>query len=139
VWTTEALFPNYLFARFDLGAAGQQVERVPGVIEVVRFGPHCPAIPEPVIEDLRRHLGVDQVHVLQDQFVPGDSVQIESGPFEGLGGVVTRVMPASERVRVLLELLGRQTSVELPTSVVRAARDVRQGLFTNSEGNGCGG
>jgi transcriptional antiterminator RfaH len=89
IWTTEALFPNYLFARFDLGASGQQVERVPGVIEIVRFGPHCPAIPERVIQDLRRQLGADQIHVLHEQFVPGDSVDIRSGPFEGLKAVVT--------------------------------------------------
>ncbi len=133
VWTTEALFPNYLFARFDLGASGQQVERVPGVIEIVRFGSHCPPVPEPVIEELRRQVGADQVHVLQERFVPGDAVQIESGPFEGLGAVVTRVMPAKERVSVLLELLGRQANLELPTGVVRSARGIRQGLFTENE------
>jgi transcriptional antiterminator RfaH len=136
VWTTEALFPNYLFARFDLGIAGQQVERVPGVIEIVRFGPHCPRIPERVIEDLRRQIGADQVHVVEQRFVPGDAVQIQSGPFEGLGAVVTRVMPANERVRVLLELLGRQTSVELPSGVLRSAREIRQGLFAENAGDG---
>ena len=138
VWTTEALFPNYLFARFDLGASSQEVERVPGVIEIVRFGSHCPPVPEPVIEDLRRQVGADQVHVLHERFVPGDSVQIESGPFEGLSAVVTRVMPARERVGVLLELLGRQANVELPTGVVRSAREIRQGLFTDDVGEGCG-
>lgn len=134
VWTTEALFPNYLFARFDLGAAAHEVERVPGVIELVRFGSHCPAVPEPVIQDLRRRVAGDQVHVLHERLVPGDSVQIASGPFEGLEAVVTRVLPATERIRVLLELLGRRASMELPAAVVRAGREIREGLFVGEGG-----
>jgi transcription antitermination factor NusG len=35
------------------------------------------------------------------------------GPFKGLRAVVTRVMPAKERVAVLLDLLGTQREVEV--------------------------
>jgi transcription antitermination factor NusG len=91
-----------------------------------------------VIEDLRRQIGTDHVHMVEQRFVPGDAVQIQSGPFEGLGAVVTRVIPGSERVRVLLELLGRQTSVELPTGVARSAREIRREVFMEDGGDGGG-
>jgi len=51
-----------------------------------------------------------------------------------LGAGVTRVLPAGERVRVLLERLGREANVELPRSVVRSARGVREGLFREGVG-----
>jgi transcription antitermination factor NusG len=38
--------------------------------------------------------------------------------FHGLLAVVTRIMPARERVAVLLEFLGRQTTVELAGGAV---------------------
>jgi transcription antitermination factor NusG len=36
----------------------------------------------------------------------------------GLSAVITQVMPAKERVKVLLEFLGQQTVVEVGTSAV---------------------
>lgn len=122
----EALFPNYLFARFDLAKQLQEVECVPGVIEVIRFGAHCPAIPDAVIDGLRACVAADHIHVIEDQFVPGQSVQIASGAFQGLEAVITRVLPARQRVHVLLEMLGRQTSVELETDVVASTGNVRE-------------
>jgi transcriptional antiterminator RfaH len=133
VWTTEALFPNYLFVRCDLARAWQQVQCVPGVTELVRFGSQCPSIPGEVIEGLRALLGAQDVYVIEDRLAPGDAVRIFEGPFEGLEAIVTRVLPAGERVRVLLELLGRQTSVELPVSgVAGIARELRGGLGVES-------
>jgi transcriptional antiterminator RfaH len=125
VWTTEALFPNYLFVRFDLARACQQVQCVPGVTELVRFGSQYPPIPGEVIEGLRARLGAQDVYVIEEQLAPGDAVRIFEGPFVGLEGIVTRVLPAGERVRVLLELLGRQTSVELPVGGVAGVSNLR--------------
>jgi transcription antitermination factor NusG len=45
--------------------------------------------------------------------VPGDEVTVLDGPFKGLRAVVTRIMPAKERVAVLLDLLGTQREVEV--------------------------
>ncbi len=58
------------------------------------------------------------MHVLMDELHPGETVEISGGAFDGLEGVVTRVMPGRERVAVLLEFLGRQTSVELSSEGV---------------------
>src|SRR6266699_4848090 len=64
VWFTEALFPNYLFARFDLAAALRRVHHHRGVRGVVHFGQHWPTIPEGVIDELRASVGADEVHVI---------------------------------------------------------------------------
>ncbi len=122
VWVTEALFPNYLFARFNWESQGRIVRHAPGVCDVVHFGNRWPAVPNGVMEELRAQFGDDSVYVIGNALAPGDEVQISGGAFHGLAGVITRVMPARERVAVLLDFLGRQTAVEIPTgSVIRQA------------------
>jgi transcriptional antiterminator RfaH len=113
VWVTEALFPNYFFARFDFRESMRLVRHAWGVSTVVHFGPHVPAVPDEVLGELRAHVGAEELHVLPDTFAPNDRVQISGGALHGLEAVVTQVMPAKERVKVLLHFLGQQTTVEV--------------------------
>jgi transcriptional antiterminator RfaH len=117
-WVTEALFPNYLFARFDLTSSLRLVHHSPGVSKVVRFGAIWPNIPDSEIELLRTLFQDDSIHVISPEIEPGHEVQITQGAFQGLRAVVTRVMPSRERVRILLEFLGRQTEAEVSASVI---------------------
>ncbi len=126
VWFTEALFPNYLFARFDLAASLRKLHHLRGVRGVVHFGQQWPTIPDGVIEELRATVGADEVHVIGDELQPGETVQISGGMFHGLTAVMTRIMPGRERVAVLLEFLGRQTMVELARGAVLGADDERK-------------
>jgi len=56
-------------------------------------------------------------------------VQVSSGPFQNLTGLVSRVYPGRMRIAILLEFLGRQTMVEIPMTVVQGRRDARQKVF----------
>jgi len=129
VWFTEALFPSYLFARFDLADCLRRVCHSRGVRGVVHFGDRWPMVPEVAIEELRATLGADRVHVIREELQPGEAVQIAGGAFHGLQAVVTRVMPSRERVAVLLEFLGRQTTVELSGEAVIRVMDERKLVF----------
>ena len=113
VWVTEALFKDYVFARFDLGAALRRVQHTRGVRTVVHFGERWPAIPDRVITELQAVIGGEDVRLIEDSLQPGDLVRISTGALCGLEAVVTRVMPAKQRVAVLLDFLGRQTSAEV--------------------------
>jgi len=53
-------------------------------------------------------------------------VTITEPPFSGLEAVVTRVLPAKERVKVLLEFLGRPVETEVATHKVLPARNGRR-------------
>ncbi len=125
VWFTEALFPGYLFARFDLAGGLRRFHYAPGVRGIVHFGEKWPTIPDATIEELRATAGDEEVRVVVEQFRPGETVLIAEGAFRGLSAVVNRVMPAKDRVAVLLEFLGRQTMVELAASVLKADGDIR--------------
>jgi len=126
VWFTEALFPNYFCARFDLQTCLRQVHHARGVRGVVRFGAQWPMVPDEVIAELSATVGADHVYVLHEELKPGEAVHISGGAFHGLQAVVSRVMPARERVAVLLEFLGRQTMVELPNESVIRLEDQRK-------------
>jgi transcriptional antiterminator RfaH len=125
VWFTEALFPNYLFARFDLAAAVRRVCHARGVRGVVHFGERWPRVPDAIVAELRAAIGAEDLHVIRAELQPGDAVQISGGVFHDLCGVVTRVLPSRQRVAVLLEFLGRQTMVEIPHESVLREGDER--------------
>lgn len=125
MWFTEALFPNYLFARFDLATALRKVNGTRGVSQVVHFGDHWPAIPETVINELRATVRDDEVHVIHSDVQAGETIQIAGGVFHGLAALVTRIVPGHERVEVLLEFLGRQTPLHLSRTEIISETDAR--------------
>ena len=124
MWVTEALFPNYLFARFELQAALRQVQAARGVGGVVHFGQRWP-----VIEELKLAVGAEEMHTITNVLEPGDTVEIAEGAMRGLRAVVSRVMPGKERIAVLLEFLGRQTVIEVPAHLVVKEGDARERMF----------
>ena len=111
-WVTEALFPGYLFARFDWRLSFRAVHHTPSVSGLVHFGDSYPTVPDAAMHELRAAFGDDAIHEIATDMAPGDPVQLVGGPFGGLQAVVHQVMPSRQRVRVLLEFLGRQTVVE---------------------------
>lgn len=133
VWVTEALFPNYLFARFDWTHSLRLVCHSPGVSGVVHFGLHWPIVPDEAIEEMRACLGNGEVHVIPPEVLPGDAVQISGGCMHGLRAIVTQVMPGRKRVAVLLDFLGRQTSIKLDLAMLVKEANERQIVFSSSE------
>lgn len=125
-WTTEALFPNYLFARFDWTDLLRRVCHAPGVSGVIHFGDQWPTVPDQLVGELRELFGAEELHVLPAEPKVGDEVKIAGGAFHGLTAVVTHALPARKRVTVLLEFLGRQTAVEVPLEKVVRSGDARE-------------
>ena len=131
-WATEALFPGYLFVRFDWQKSLRQVRAASGVRGVVRFGDQWPVVPEQVIQELQKIFGASELNTINPELTPGDSVRIGDGTFRGLLAVVSQVMPQRERVSVLMDFLGRQTMIELKsTSILKEGND-RATIFSRT-------
>jgi len=128
-WANEALFPNYLFARFDWENSLRQVQSARGVGGVVHFGERWPVVPEATIAELQAAFGAEELHVIKADLRPGDAVRMADGAMRGLLAVVSRVMPSRERVIVLMEFLGRQTTIEVPAHFVIKEGDIRAAVF----------
>jgi transcriptional antiterminator RfaH len=118
VSVTEAMFPGYLFASFELGEMHRQVLYAPGVSGIVRFADRYPTVDEGALAQLREHIGGAEVKELNYKLSQGDDVEIVEGAFVGLEAVVTQVLPAKERVKVLMEFLGRKIEAEVDRASV---------------------
>jgi transcriptional antiterminator RfaH len=118
VWVTEAMFPSYLFARFELTKMHRKVRYAHGVIGIVRFGDRYPAIEDRALQRLRDLTGVAEIRELSHELSQGDQVKIVDGAFVGLGAVITKVLPAKQRIRVLMDFLGRKMEAEVERSRV---------------------
>lgn len=114
----EPLFPGYLFARFSILPMLSAVRATGGVSGVVHFKGKIIAVDDNVVEEMLRLSPDGKVIEVDDQPRPGDTVVVAGGAFAGLRALVQTYHPAKERVRVLLEFLGRPTEVELPASLV---------------------
>ena len=114
IWVTESMFPGYVFARFSLRQSLDLVQYAYGVANVVHFGFFWPVVPDETIDGLRSLIGEEEVREVAPALKVGQEVEVATGTFAGFHGIVTRLMPARDRVAVLLEFLGRQTTVELP-------------------------
>lgn len=99
------------------------VRYTPGVSHLVTFSERYPIVPDEVIANLKQEFGDEELKVLADLPANGDEVVIAEKAFWGMQGKVLRVQPAKQRVQVLMDVLGRATTVELKlAAVVSTAR-----------------
>jgi len=127
-WFVEALFPGYLFARFLPGASLRAVRHSHGVTGIVEFGGQSAVVPDAQIEALKALVDADGVRQVEDTLQTGDSAEILAGPLRGLEAVVTHILPARERVRLLIEFLGSLREVEVDRTIVAGPRRLPGGL-----------
>jgi transcriptional antiterminator RfaH len=112
------MFPGYLFARFVYLLHHRRVEHAPGIQCLVHFGDYVATLDEDAVAALHQNAGADEIVTVDPEIQVGQSVRIAEGPFQGLEALVTRLMPAKERIRVLLDFLGRSVETEVPTPKV---------------------
>ena len=107
------MFPGYFFAQFDYLTERRRVEHAPGVRGILQFGDRLATIDSSVIGSLQQRVEAEEVITIDPEIKVGQEVQIARGPLLGLEALVTQLLPASERVRVLLEFLGRSLQMEV--------------------------
>jgi transcriptional antiterminator RfaH len=110
------LFPAYLFVR--IAESFYEVRWTDGVIRLLMAGEQPARLADEVIMDIRKREVGGYVKLPKRNILKkGDKLQITNGSFAGHIGVCDG-MGSRERVRILLELLGRQVPVELPDTAI---------------------
>jgi transcriptional antiterminator RfaH len=117
-WVLVPLFPSYLFCRLDLIESGKTARYAPGVRDFLKFGNHIAEVGDAIVASLYERCPGGIAHIDWVSAKPGDSVKINEGPFSGLEAVFEKKMKGSERVAVLLDILGRQTRIVLPSETI---------------------
>ena len=116
------LFPRYLFIDLDLTRCRwRSILSTIGVSQLVSAGDRPVPVPEGIVEEIRGSEGENgMVDVAAElPFAEGDMVQITAGPMRKQTGLF-RGLSDRDRVFVLLDLLGRQVTVQVPTGAVAA-------------------
>ena len=112
------LFPGYIFGNFDLDQNYPLVRWAKGVKKVLGLGGYPTPISKEVVEIIRERTDPQGVIKLKHHFQANDVIRIKTGPLKDLLGIFERWISDSERVRILLNLMGYQPVVEIHFSMV---------------------
>jgi transcriptional antiterminator RfaH len=111
-------FPCYLFARVDFDATPRSsISWMPGVRRIVCAGDQPAVVADEIVVLIRRRLeGVKDVDL--DVLRQGDRIRITSGPLRDLEAVFDQPLSAADRVRILLDVMGRMTPADIDRSEI---------------------
>jgi transcriptional antiterminator RfaH len=112
------LFPGYMFGKFDLDQNYPLVRWARGVKKVLGLGGYPTPIAEEVVEIIKERTDAQGIVRVKDDFRPNDVIRIKTGPLKDLVGIFERWVSDSERVRVLLNLIGYQPALEIHYSMI---------------------
>jgi transcription antitermination factor NusG len=128
VWFVEALFPSYFFARFAPAESLRAVKYSQSVIKVVDFGGNLTPVPDRAIAELKAEMKDVEICEVQVGVKVGDIVELTEGPMRGLKGIVNSIRNGDDRVKILMEFLGRESLVEVKSSHILTEQTPREAM-----------
>ena len=110
------LVPGYVLLHMEMNDETWYVVRnTRGVTGFVGPG----SKPVPLTETEMRNMGLVREAEIEVDFSVGDAATIVSGPFEGAHGIISAINIHKQSVTVNIEMLGRETPVEISFTDVR--------------------
>lgn len=128
VWFIEALFPSYFFARFVPANSIRAVKHSQNVIRIVDFGGQMTPVPDSVIQTIREEMAGQIIKEIHIGVKVGDTVELTEGPMRGLKGIVNSIRSGDDRVKILMEFLGRESLVEVRASQILTEQTPREAM-----------
>ena len=113
VRSVEPLFPCYIFIRCIIEEKLNEIQHTNGIGSLVHFGHKIPKVGDAIVEELQKHFEGEEPMVVEDNLSLADEVVVADGAFAGMQAKVLRIMPATQRVQILLDILGGPTAVEV--------------------------
>lgn len=124
--TSVALFPGYVFCRFDRTYRVSILNTL-GVVSIVSFAGRLASIADNEIEAIQDALGSGQAAEPYPYLCEGQEIRVEKGPLRGLEGIL--VKKGTWRIVVSLHMLRRSIAVEIdPGSVTPILKTNAPGL-----------
>ncbi len=112
----EPLFPGYLFVNLEQAdPMWAKLRSTRGVLRIVGFASKPAAISDDVIKHIK--VSLDSV-VEQGGIKPGQAVQLNQGPFEGINAIF-QAYDGDARAIVLINFMQKQQRVKVPVSALK--------------------
>ena len=110
----EPFFPRYLFIHMDKTHDNwAPIRSTRGVSGIVRFAGQPKPVPDELISMLQKNENSELLQTVSEKaWKPGDEVEVEEGAFAGYLCIFLEAS-SMDRVRVLLDILGKQTRATL--------------------------
>lgn len=109
----ERIFPGYVLVEMIVTDDSWYVVRnTPNVTGFIGAGNLPVPISESEIKTLQKRMGVEEPKYKMDVSL-ADAVKITDGPFKDFDGKVSEIDEAKGRVKVLVNMFGRETPIEL--------------------------
>lgn len=107
------IFPGYVLVEMMVTEDSWYVVRnTPNVTGFIGFGTRPTPISEDEVKRLKRKMG-EEIPKFKIDFKMGDSVKITDGPFKDFDGVVDGIDEQKGKIKVLVNMFGRETPVTL--------------------------
>ena len=114
-------FPGYLFVDLDIDyERWRSINSTVGVIRIVTQNDRPTPAPVGVIESIKAACGSDDILHFHPDLSVGQKIRVVDGPFADFVGELDQLTD-SERVRVLLDIMGGRTKVVLPRDYLMPA------------------
>jgi len=117
----QALFPRYVFARFDLEAMLNRIRYTRGVHSIVSAGGLPIVVDDSVIALCKSRDGADGYVMRKAAIKMGERVIVTAGALKGLAGAFERELPERERVTLLLTTISYQARVSVQSGEIMKA------------------
>ena len=115
------IFPGYVFFRSPSDPGAWAALRwVPGVVRVLEQDGAPALLADSVIRELRTRIAERALRAPGPRWCPGERLRIVRGPLAPLDAIFEGELDASERVQVLVRLLGRDLPVSIDPMHLRA-------------------
>ncbi len=113
------IFPGYVLVEMVVTDDSWYIVRnTPSVTGFVGSGVTPIPLSEKEVKNIQKRMGVEEPKYKIDVKV-GDLVSINDGPFKGFDGTVNEVDESKGKIRVLVNMFGRETPVELDSLQVK--------------------
>jgi transcription termination/antitermination protein NusG len=107
------IFQGYVLVQMKLSEdAWYIVRNTPNVTGFVGTGIDPTPISDDEMDKINKRMGLEQPKHKID-FIVGEVVSITDGPFKGFDGSINEIDPTKGKIKVLVNMFGRETPVEL--------------------------
>ncbi|MHB1525094.1 MAG: transcription termination/antitermination protein NusG [Candidatus Dormibacteria bacterium] len=120
---SKRIFPGYILVRMVMSDESWYVVRnTPGVTSFVGSGTRPVPLQESEMRSIQRQIGNEVQAKVQVEFKIGDAVRVVDGPFTDFHGKVGEINADKGKLKVMVNMFGRETPVELDLLQVERLR-----------------
>ena len=123
--TRKSFLPSYVLVEMEMSKdAWYQVTNIPGVTNFVGPARKPQPLRQEEIDRILGHVDRRKDQEVEDiPFVVDDQVKVNDGAFKDFIGTVQEVLPEKRRLKIMVSIFGRGTSVELDVLQVEPVQE----------------